>query len=298
MSVACNITLHAERRMSSTWGHNCGSVDDGTCRTTVPNFSAVVLKLFWKSLQMNTLTWHSIRNWAMHSLLKLILGQHVDTFRASSYGTTRIIICSAYTNRHWILSRAGLLQSTAHFSRWNIIEVHCNFVLRVQQLQILNTTIRPFWGLQHIGHTYWRYKVKVKCTVVQALRLCTGRTAHRGSRGIALLFHDHGTRRRWGVSVTPGLLFTPRGKTRYPLCRRLCGPQGRSGQVRIISPPPGFDPRTVQPVASRYTDYATRPTMTIQTSIHTHTDIYIYIYIYIQGVPGGMCQTSGGCSLC
>ena len=33
-------------------------------------------------------------------------------------------------------------------------------------------------------------KVKVKCTLVQALRLCTGRTAHRGSRGIALLFHD------------------------------------------------------------------------------------------------------------
>ena len=31
---------------------------------------------------------------------------------------------------------------------------------------------------------------KKKCTLVQALRLCTGRTAHRGSRGIALLFHD------------------------------------------------------------------------------------------------------------
>jgi hypothetical protein len=28
---------------------------------------------------------------------------------------------------------------------------------------------------------------KVKVTLVQALRLCTGRTAHRGSRGIALL---------------------------------------------------------------------------------------------------------------
>jgi len=25
---------------------------------------------------------------------------------------------------------------------------------------------------------------------------------------------------------------------------------------------------------------------------------YVYIYIYIQGVPGGMCQTSGECSLC
>ena len=47
---------------------------------------------------------------------------------------------------------------------------------------------------------------------------------------------------------------------RYPLYRRLGGTQGRSGQVRKISPPPGFDPRTVQPVASRYTDYATRPT--------------------------------------
>ena len=38
-------------------------------------------------------------------------------------------------------------------------------------------------------------KLKVKYTLVQALRLCTGRTAHRRSRGIALLFLDHGTRR-------------------------------------------------------------------------------------------------------
>jgi len=46
----------------------------------------------------------------------------------------------------------------------------------------------------------------------------------------------------------------PPGKTRYPLYRRLGGPQGRSGQVRKISPPPGFDHRTIQPVASRYTN--------------------------------------------
>ena len=51
-------------------------------------------------------------------------------------------------------------------------------------------------------------QVKVKCTLVQALRLCTGRTAYRGSRGIALPFHDHGTRRGWWVSVTPRPLFT------------------------------------------------------------------------------------------
>ena len=60
------------------------------------------------------------------------------------------------------------------------------------------------------------------------------------------------------VSVTPWPLFTP-AKTRYPLYRRLDGFQGRSGQVGKISPPPGFDPWTVQPVASRYTDYATQP---------------------------------------
>jgi hypothetical protein len=33
-----------------------------------------------------------------------------------------------------------------------------------------------------------KVKVKVKCTLVLAMRLCTGRTAHRGSRDIALLY--------------------------------------------------------------------------------------------------------------
>jgi len=41
-------------------------------------------------------------------------------------------------------------------------------------------------------------KKELKCIVVQALMLCTGRTAHRGSRGIAVLFLDHGTRRGEG----------------------------------------------------------------------------------------------------
>jgi hypothetical protein len=47
------------------------------------------------------------------------------------------------------------------------------------------------------------------------------------------------------VALTPG-------KTRYPLYRRLGEPQGRSGRVRKISPPSGFDLGTVHPVASRY----------------------------------------------
>jgi hypothetical protein len=89
---------------------------------------------------------------------------------------------------------------------------------------------------------------------------CTGRTAPKGSRGIALPFLDHGSRRGEGSASRPGRSLPP-GKTRYSLYRRLGGPQGWCGQVRKISPPPGFDPRTVQPVDSRYTDYATRPTI-------------------------------------
>ena len=49
----------------------------------------------------------------------------------------------------------------------------------------------------------------------------------------------------------------PPGKeTRYPLYRRPGGPQGRSGRVRKVSSPPGFDPRTFQLVANRHTDWA------------------------------------------
>jgi hypothetical protein len=48
---------------------------------------------------------------------------------------------------------------------------------------------------------------------------------------------------------------TDPGKTRYPLYNKISKPQSRYGRVRKISPPPGFDPQTVQPVKSDYTDY-------------------------------------------
>jgi hypothetical protein len=46
----------------------------------------------------------------------------------------------------------------------------------------------------------------------------------------------------------------PPVKTRYQLYRRLGRPQRWSGCVQKILPPLGFDPQTVQPKASRYTD--------------------------------------------
>ena len=108
----------------------------------------------------------------------------------------------------------------------------------------------PAAGLQ------WTSKAKVyrHWGSVQAVRPIGG------SRGIALLFHDHGTRRGWGVSVTPRPYFTP-GKDSVPIVQEAVWVPGPvwTGAENLAAPP-GFDPRTVQPVASRYTDYATRPT--------------------------------------
>jgi hypothetical protein len=118
-----------------------------------------------------------------------------------------------------------------------------------------------FWGTfvdsfcKPAGETV---KVKVKYTLyrdwgsVQAVRPVGGVEVY-----VALPFHDHDTGSGWGVSVRPGRSLLS-GKTRYPLYRRMGEPQSRSGQVRKISPPPGFVPRTVQPLVIRYTDWATR----------------------------------------
>ena len=59
----------------------------------------------------------------------------------------------------------------------------------------------------------------------------------------------------WVVNATPRPLY-PGKVNRYPLCGKLGGPKGRSGQVRKTSPLPGFEPWTVQHAASHNTDYA------------------------------------------
>jgi len=75
--------------------------------------------------------------------------------------------------------------------------------------------------------------------------------SQRGNSGVVLLC-NFGT--RWDVvKVTPRPLYLLGGD----LYRRLDGPQSQSGPVwKNMSPPPGFDPRTAETVASHYTDYA------------------------------------------
>jgi hypothetical protein len=79
----------------------------------------------------------------------------------------------------------------------------------------------------------------------------------------------------------------PPGMTRYPLYRGLGGPQGQSGRLQKISIPPGFDPRTVQPVASRYTDYV------IPAHKIAHEVVNIHLYHHIAQCFGCPQSSSG-----
>jgi hypothetical protein len=80
-----------------------------------------------------------------------------------------------------------------------------------------------------------------------------------GSGCIDPYFLDLGISWRGVVSFTPQPLYL-RGKSpRYSLDMRLGGPQSRSGRRRENSWPyrdSNSDPSIVQPIASRYTDYA------------------------------------------
>ena len=108
-------------------------------------------------------------------------------------------------------------------------------------------------------------KGKVNVTLVQALRLCTGCAAYRRSKGIALPFHHHGTRRGWGGQHHAPAALYPQERPGTHCTRGWLDPRAgldRCGKSRL---PSGFDTRTVQPVASRYTDWATRPSCMVRT---------------------------------
>ena len=77
-------------------------------------------------------------------------------------------------------------------------------------------------------------KLKVMVLPIQATK------ALRVGTGTALPYlRPRHWRWGWGSAPRPGR-FSLREKTRYPLYRRLGGPQGRSGMVRKISLPTGI----------------------------------------------------------
>jgi hypothetical protein len=82
----------------------------------------------------------------------------------------------------------------------------------------------------------------------------TCQETHGENRGTAELYLQ--PRRQVEVDSQPRIpaALSP-GMTQHPLYRRLGNFQGRSVLHGKCRPPPGIDPRTVQPVTSRYTDY-------------------------------------------
>jgi hypothetical protein len=81
--------------------------------------------------------------------------------------------------------------------------------------------------------------------------------AHRGRRGIAILFLNLGTRWRWVINARPGR-FTPGKEPRIAIVEATGWAPGLVWACidrRKPLFPPGFEPRTAQPEANRYSDY-------------------------------------------
>ena len=83
-------------------------------------------------------------------------------------------------------------------------------------------------------------------------------------------------------------LLNPGTETRLPLYRWLGRHQSQSVRKRKISPPLGFHPRTVQPIASHCTDCA------ILTNRHPYTLLkLICIFHPLLGFPNGFLPSRG-----
>ena len=102
--------------------------------------------------------------------------------------------------------------------------------------------------------------------------------AQRVGRGIALLFHDRGIKRGWVVSSTPRPHFIPRERPDTHFTGGC-----RSGRVEDLVPT-RIRSRTVQPVFSRYTDWATGPTIYVYTVCKGKVEISSQTINGLQGV--------------
>ena len=91
-------------------------------------------------------------------------------------------------------------------------------------------------------------QIKVKVNPQHAME------AQRQRRGLATFIQNIGVRCGYLWRSRSGR-FTSGKDSRYPLYRALGGLQSRSRRVNKIWSLPRFEPRTVLPVASRYTDW-------------------------------------------
>ena len=115
--------------------------------------------------------------------------------------------------------------------------------------------------------------------------------AQRVGRGIALLFHDRGTRSGWVVSSMPQPHFTP-GRGPVPILQEAGwapGPVCRGAENLV---PTRIRSRTVQPVVSRYTNWATQPTV---MDVHLYFDVFMWVWVakaqwWVDPLPKQYCK--------
>jgi hypothetical protein len=79
-----------------------------------------------------------------------------------------------------------------------------------------------------------KVKVKVKFTLEQAKKTRGGEKRYSSTLSLTSALDGVGGKRHASAAL-------PSGKTQYPIYRRVGGSRDRSGRVRKISPPPGFD---------------------------------------------------------
>ena len=156
---------------------------------------------------------------------------------------------------------------------WTLKQGFCVFLKTLPPPQKKETVIvlqnlpRPFsatsFGFLHWRSPYmWLYKKRSK--QVKWSRYRPG-VAQKVGRGIALLFHDRGTRRRWVVSSTPRPHFIP-GKDPVPILQEAewaPGPVWTGGKSR-----PHRDSIPVRPA---------RSSVTVPTEL---PDPYIWLYAF------------------
>ena len=141
---------------------------------------------------------------------------------------TLLVTCSSMLTSHYT-EMLQFFTCTELFSRWR-----CKCCWSCGKAQTWHIFIpkmfntRPEWlrQIQFIIFKVPKLVKKVKFTLEQAMK------AQSGSRGIALHLALVGV---GGQHHAPAAF--PPGKTWYPFCRRLGGPQGWSGRVQKISCP-------------------------------------------------------------
>jgi hypothetical protein len=93
-------------------------------------------------------------------------------------------------------------------------------------------------------------KVKVKFALEQATKAQRGGKRYSSTLSLTSAVNEVGGQRHAPATLPPG------ERPGTHCVGGVGGPQGRSGRIQKILPPPAFDPQTVQLLASRYTDWA------------------------------------------